>query len=118
VSLTSHQSFLVHEAVDLVHEVFNLGARSVKKEDITLCFLSSHYFGYDQQVMWASIIPREWEAIVRPHINEVGVLLAQGKDEWGGMVSLGERVRKRHYLCPSAYIYNRCWARLKASLVS
>jgi len=94
VPLTSHQSFLAQEAVDLVHEVFNLGARSVKKEDITLCCLSSRDFGYDQQFMWASIIPREWGAVVRPHIDEVGVFLAQDRNEWGGVVSLGRRVRE------------------------
>ena len=92
--LTSHQSFLAQDAVDLVYEVFNLNARSVKKEDITLCCLSSRDFGYDQQFMWASIIPREWEAVVRPHIDEVGAFLAQDTNEWGGVVSLGKRVRE------------------------
>jgi hypothetical protein len=89
----SHQCFLFQEAVDVVHEVYNLGARSVKKEDITLCCLSTRHIGYDQQFMWASIIPREWGAIVRPHVDEVGVFLEQDRNEWGGVVSFGKRVR-------------------------
>jgi len=76
-----------------VYEVYNLGARSVRKEDITLCCLSARHIGYDQQFKWASIIPREWEAVVRPHVDEVGVFLAQDRDEWNGVVSLGKRVR-------------------------
>lgn len=90
---TSHQYFLTQEAVDVVHEVYNLGARSVKKEDIILCCLSTRHIGYDQQFTWASIIPREWGAIVRPHVDEVGVFLAQDTNEWGGVDSLGKRVR-------------------------
>ncbi|KIM36924.1 hypothetical protein M413DRAFT_448841 [Hebeloma cylindrosporum] len=80
------------EAVDLVHEVYNLGDRSIKKEDITLCCLSTRHIGYDQQFMWAAIIPREWQAVVRPHIDEVGVFLAQDENEWNGVVSLGKRI--------------------------
>jgi hypothetical protein len=63
------------------------------KEDIILCCLSTRHMGYDQQFMWASIIPREWGAIVRPHVDEVGVFLAQDRNEWGGVVGFGKRVR-------------------------
>jgi hypothetical protein len=80
------------EAIDVVYEVYNLGARSIKKEDIILCCLTYRNIGYDHQPQWASIIPREWETVVRHRFEEVGVFLAQDKHEWNGVTSLGKRM--------------------------
>jgi len=76
----------------VVYEVYNLGARSIKKEDIILCCLTYRNIGYDHQHQWASIIPREWETVVRHRFEEVGVFLAQDKHEWNGVTSLGKRM--------------------------
>jgi len=82
------------EAIDVAYEVYNLGARSVKKEDIILLCLAYPYRNNqcDYQPQWANIIPREWEKVVRHRFEEVGVFLAQDRHEWNGVTSLGKRM--------------------------
>ena len=105
----SHRYCLAQEAVEAVYEVYNLGARSFKKEDIILCCLTYRNVGYDHHPEWASIIPRQWETVVRHQFTEVGVFLAQDKHEWSRAPSLGQRVRDVPMIYRSPpYTSNRC----------